>query len=57
MNESRVPVEVELSWAVIDGHRIRRCLRCHADGWCPRVAVARARILAWRRVREPWPSD
>ncbi|MEU6020879.1 hypothetical protein [Micromonospora sp. NPDC047134] len=30
---------------------IERCHRCYPDGWCPRVAVSRAWVLAWLRVR------
>ncbi|SCL15311.1 hypothetical protein GA0074694_1150 [Micromonospora inyonensis] len=55
VNERRdVPFLVQMSWAVLDYHRVQRCRRCHPDGWCPRVAVARARILAWRRVKDRW---
>ncbi|MDG4806772.1 hypothetical protein O7634_08400 [Micromonospora sp. WMMD1120] len=46
----KIPFVVELSWTVVDYHRVQRCVRCHPDGWCPRAAVARARILAWRRA-------
>lgn len=48
------PFEVQVAWTVIDYHLVQRCRRCHPDGWCPRIAVARARILAWRRVRHLW---
>ncbi|WP_091065714.1 hypothetical protein [Micromonospora humi] len=50
------PLLVALSWAIIDYHLAYTCARCRPYGWCPRVVVARARIRAWRRVREQWRS-
>ncbi|MEH1013393.1 hypothetical protein V6U90_09800 [Micromonospora sp. CPCC 206060] len=46
-----VPFEVQLAGYCLDFHVHNRCAKCGPDGWCPRVAVARARIIAWRRSR------
>ncbi|MEU2168299.1 hypothetical protein ACH47V_23755 [Micromonospora chersina] len=48
-----VPFLVEAAGTCIDFHRHSRCRRCHPTGWCPVLAAARARIVAWRRTR-PW---
>ncbi|MBY8870718.1 hypothetical protein K7640_02535 [Micromonospora sp. PLK6-60] len=47
-----VPFLVQVAWFVLDDHTFKRCAWCHPDGWCPRVALSRAQILAWRRVRD-----
>jgi hypothetical protein len=48
---TEVPFFVQVAWFVLDAHTVKRCHRCSPDGWCPRVAVSRARLLAWRKVR------
>ncbi|GIJ28084.1 hypothetical protein Vqi01_32460 [Micromonospora qiuiae] len=46
-----MPFLVQVAWFILDDHRVKRCPRCHLDGWCPRVAVSRAQVLAWQQVR------
>lgn len=36
---------------VLDFHQHNRCSKC-LDDWCPRVAMARARIIVWRQRRK-----
>ncbi len=44
------PFVVQMAGYVLDFHVRNRCPKCR-DGWCPRVVLAQARIIAWRRRR------
>ncbi|MBO4207124.1 hypothetical protein [Micromonospora echinofusca] len=49
---AEAPFVIQLAGYVLDFHQRNRCRRCGPDGWCPRVAMARAQLTVWRQRKQ-----